>query len=185
MIYVCPLSRLAETVHAAKAKRLVSLLSAGTAVERPGAVRPEHHLHLTLHDLAAEQDGMTPPGRLHVESLLEFARSWDRSDPLVIHCYAGISRSTAAAYIVAAALNPQREEAELASALRALSPSATPNSRLIEIADEILGRAGRMTAAIKAIGRGADAFEGTPFVLRIDTVSTAPRPSEGTSSVTI
>jgi predicted protein tyrosine phosphatase len=61
-----------------------------------------------------------------------------------------------------------RDEEELAQALRWLSPSATPNPRLIGVADNILGRDGRMVAAIKAIGRGADAFEGTPFIMEID-----------------
>ena len=69
---------------------------------------------------------MTPPGEGHVRALLDFARSWDRRAPLVIHCFAGISRSTAAAYSVAAALAPKRDEAELAATLRRLSPSATP-----------------------------------------------------------
>jgi predicted protein tyrosine phosphatase len=104
---------------------------------------------------------------LHVRTLLEFAQGWERSRPLVENCYAGISRSTASAYIIAAALAPQRDEEELAQTLRALSPSATPNPRLIAVADEFLGRRGRMIAAIKAIGRGADAFEGVPFALRI------------------
>jgi predicted protein tyrosine phosphatase len=86
----------------------------------------------------------------------------------VVNCYAGISRSTASAYIIAAALAPSRDEAELANTLRRLSPSATPNPRLVALADRILGRDGRMISAIAAIGRGAEAFEGTPFALPID-----------------
>ncbi|TIP32357.1 MAG: protein tyrosine phosphatase, partial [Mesorhizobium sp.] len=91
----------------------------------------------------------------------------DRAKPMVVHCYAGISRSTASAYIIAAALAPKRDEAELAKTLRFLSPSATPNPRLIAVADMLLGREGRMIAAVEAIGRGADAFEGIPFELSI------------------
>ena len=87
----------------------------------------------------------------------------------MINCYAGISRSTASAYIIAAALAPKRDEAELAKTLRWLSPSATPNIRLVTLADAMLGRQGRMVEAIKAIGRGADAFEGVPFALPIDS----------------
>ena len=83
----------------------------------------------------------------------------------MIHCYAGISRSTASAYIIAAALAPQRDETELAKTLRRLSPSATPNPRLIAMADALLDRDGRMVEAIQAIGRGADAFEGVPVRL--------------------
>ncbi|MGL4728137.1 MAG: protein tyrosine phosphatase, partial [Bosea sp. (in: a-proteobacteria)] len=79
----------------------------------------------------------------------------------------GVSRSTAAAYITACLLNPHRDEAEAARALRAASPSATPNARLVAIADEMLGRQGRMVAGIASIGRGADCFEGTPFRLEL------------------
>ncbi|MBA3448428.1 MAG: protein tyrosine phosphatase [Pseudaminobacter sp.] len=168
MIHVCSLSKLEETVAAAGAMRLVSLLAAGTAMNRPAAITEQNHLFLSMNDIAEAQEGLTLPGETHVCHLLEFAGGWDRSRPLVVHCYAGISRSTASAYIIAAALSPKRDEAELAQTLRGLSPSATPNPRLIAVADQILGRSGRMIAAIKAIGRGAEAFEGVPFVLKID-----------------
>ena len=168
-IHVCPMTKVEQTVTAAGAARLVSLLAAGTAFARPATIEPANHLSLWMNDIAEAQAGLVAPGRAHVESLIGFARQWardrDHARPLVINCFAGISRSTAAAYIVAASLTPERDEAELAWALRLASPSATPNPRLVRHADEILGREGRMVAAIAAIGRGADAFEGTPFVL--------------------
>ena len=168
MLYVCPLSRLEETVTLAKAERVVSLLAEGTAVARPASISTGNHLLLSMHDITDVQPDMTPPGLEHVERLLAFVSGWDRARPLVVHCYAGISRSTAAAYIIASALAPGRDEHELAQALRRASPSATPNQRLVGIADDLLGRKGRMKAAIAAIGRGADAFEGTPFALAVD-----------------
>lgn len=168
MIHVCSLSKVGETVTKTGAERLLSLLAAGTLMARPASITRENHLHLVMHDIAVAQDGMTMPGEEHVRNLLDFARRWDRARPLVVHCYAGISRSTASAYIIAAALAPKRCEAELARTLRVLSPTATPNPRLIAVADALLDRDGRMVEAIKAIGRGADAFEGTPFALDID-----------------
>jgi predicted protein tyrosine phosphatase len=165
MIHVCPLSRLEETLSSSGATHLVTLLRADTLFERPASVMQERHLALFMHDIAEEQAGMVAPAESHVGQLLAFAASWDRARPMLIHCYAGISRSTAAAYIVAAALEPDRDERELAQTLRRLSPSATPNPRLVAIADSMLRRDGRMTDAIAAIGRGADAFEGTPFCL--------------------
>ncbi len=168
MIHVCSLSKLEETVARSGAERVLSLLAAGTEVMRPASIARENHLHLVMHDIAVAQDGMTMPGEDHVRNLLDFARKWDRAKPMVVHCYAGISRSTASAYIIAAALAPKRDEAELAQTLRKLSPSATPNPRLIAVADTLLSRQGRMIEAIEAIGRGADAFEGTPFVFKID-----------------
>jgi len=167
VIYVCPLSRVDDTVVRIGAERLISLLSAGTEMTRPAAIRAENHLLMTMHDIAVEQEGMTLPGEAHVRQLLDFARAWDRSRPLAINCWAGVSRSTASAYIIAAALDPSRDELELAALLRRLSPTATPNPRLIAVADHILGRNGRMVSAITAIGRGADCFEGVPFGLEV------------------
>jgi predicted protein tyrosine phosphatase len=168
MIIVCPLSRIEETVTASGARRMVTLINAGTPVTRPASLTEADHLFLRMNDIIEELPDMTPPGEVHVCTLLDFARAWDRRAPLLIHCFAGISRSTAAAYAVAAALAPKRDEAELADTLRRLSPSATPNIRLVSIADRILGRDGRMIRAIEAIGRGADATEGVPFRLTID-----------------
>lgn len=150
------------------AGRLVTLLNAGTPFERPAAIVQANHLFLSMNDIADEQPGMIAPGSDHVETLLAFVQNWDRAAPLVINCFAGISRSTAAAYITAAVLGPARDEADLAWTLRRASPSATPNPRLIRHADALLGRGGRMIAAIEAIGRGADAYEGTPFALTIE-----------------
>lgn len=166
-IHVCPLGRVDETVRLSGATRLVTLLGAGTPFERPADILTENHLCLWMNDIAEEREGLVVPGMQHVERLLDFAHNWDRANPVVVHCYAGISRSTAAAYIIAAALSPARNEEELARTLRQLSPSATPNPRLIGHADVILGRQGRMVAAIAAIGRGADAYEGTPFALPV------------------
>lgn len=168
MIHVCSLTRLHSTVAATGAARVVSLLSIDTAVERPGTIAARDHLLLSMHDIVDDQPDMVPPGRQHVETLLQFASGWNRARPLVVHCFAGISRSTAAAYIIAAALAPMRDEAELAETLRKASPSATPNARLIAIADGILGRDGRMVSAIATIGRGAEASEGVPFALAVD-----------------
>lgn len=164
-IHVCSLANVPKAMEAVRPSRLVTLLTAGTPFERPAGIAPENHLLLSMNDIAVAQDGLVLPGREHVERLLEFVSLWDQRSPLLIHCFAGISRSTAAAYIAAAALSPDRDEVELAKALRQLSPSATPNPRLIEHGDAILGRNGRMVGAIRAIGRGCDAYEGNSFAL--------------------
>ena len=168
MIWVCPLSQVDTTVVTTQADRLVSLLAPGTAMTRTSVITEQNHLWLSLHDIAEPQEGMTLPGEAHMRTLLDFAKSWNRARPLVINCYAGISRSTASAYIIAAALQPSRDERELAQTLRRASPTATPNIRLISLADALLDRRGRMIEAIQSIGRGADAFEGVPFALDID-----------------
>ena len=168
-IKVTSLSRLHETAKQVGASHVVTLINISTAVERPNGIAPENHLFIGMSDITAAQEGHVLPGHAHVQQLLEFAQNWDRAKPMLIHCWAGISRSTAAAYITTCLLNPERDEAEIANTLRAASPSATPNARLISVADEILGRNGRMVEAISAIGRGADAFEGTPFRMNLES----------------
>lgn len=167
-IHVCSLTKLEETVALTGARHVITLINAGTPMRLPATIGHQNHLFLAMHDIVETLDGMTPPGEAHVAQMLDWVNDWDRSTPLVVHCFAGISRSTAAAYTLVSALNPWRDEAALAALLRERAPSATPNRRIVEIADRLLGRDGRMVAAIDAIGRGADAFEGTPFALEVE-----------------
>ncbi|WP_182085645.1 tyrosine protein phosphatase [Aureimonas sp. ME7] len=164
-LVVSSLADLHATVAEHGAGDVVTLINADTAVERPPSIGAERHLFLGMNDIAAPAEGLTHPGSHHLDQLLEFGRRWNREKPLAVHCWAGISRSTAAAYILAIAINPELDEEALAQELRRRAPSATPNPLLIQLADEKLGRGGRMVAAIQRIGRGADAFAGTPFVL--------------------
>jgi predicted protein tyrosine phosphatase len=167
MIYVCSLSRLHETVERSGARHIITLIDAATRVERPGSVHQDHHLFLGFNDITEPMDGLIHPSPDHVEEVLTFAERWDRATPLVVHCFAGISRSTACAYILACALSPYRDERDIARALRKVSASATPNRLFVAHADARLKRAGRMVAAIEEIGTGALASEGEPFVLEI------------------
>lgn len=166
-IIVTPLSRLIEISEAHRASRIVTMINSATPVERPSHVAAKDHLFLGFNDIVEPREGLTPPGETHVRSVFAFADTWDRELPLIVHCYAGISRSTAGAYMTSLYLNPDQDELVLAQELRRRSPSATPNIRLVSIADDVLGRGGRMVDAIKSIGRGADAFEGVPFILPI------------------
>jgi len=167
MIHVCSLSRLHETVEETGARHVVSLLG-DEAIERPVVIVPENHLWLRLHDISAPLDGYIVPDEQHVADLLNFVRGWDRRAPLVMHCYAGISRSTASAFASVCALSPHRDERSIAQALRLASPTATPNIRIVSLADRLLGRGGRMTSAIETIGRGILATEAEPFRLDLE-----------------
>jgi predicted protein tyrosine phosphatase len=168
MIHVCSLARLHETVVATRATHVVTLLRDTHLVARPDGIVAERHLILGLDDISDPLDGYVCPADDHVDDLIRFVRAWNREAPLVVHCYAGISRSTAAAFIGACTLNPGRDEGTIARALRTASPTATPNRRLVSIADRMLGRKGRMVAAIAGIGMGMTAYEGAPFRLELE-----------------
>jgi len=168
MIHVCSLSRLHETVAATGARHVVTLLKDVELVQRPGGIASENHLILGMDDITGPLEGYIAPDDEHVTRLLDFVRDWDRAAPLVMHCYAGISRSTAGAFVAACALNPRRDELTIARKLRLASPTATPNFRIVYLADRALGRGGRMTTAVEQIGRGVMAFEGDPFRLELE-----------------
>lgn len=164
MIIVSPLHVVEELVETRNIGRVLGLLAGcNEHPDLPELVASGNHLKLTMHDIAMPVEGMKPPGTNQVEELIAFIESWDRSKPMLVHCWAGISRSTASAYIAQCILSPDRSEDELANELRQLSPSATPNPLIIAHADAILGRGGRMELAIEKIGRGANAFEGNVF----------------------
>ena len=165
MIHVCSLARLYATVDETKARHIVTLLRLTDRVARPAHIAEEDHLILAVDDIAAHQDGLTVPAQEHVERLIDFATRWDRNAPLVVHCYAGISRSTAAAFTAACALNPGRSELEIAQAIRGASHTAQPNAAIVAIADKLLKRDGRMIRAVEAIGPASFAEEGVPFRL--------------------
>lgn len=165
-IWVCPLSRLEGTLRQTGARSVVTLLA--QTVPLPPGIAAERHLWLDLSDIAEPLAGHVLPGVEHIDALLRFSTDWDRSAPLLIHCYAGVSRSTAAAFAVACALQPKADEAAIAAKLRAASPTATPNTRIVALADSRLGRSGRMVAAIRTIGRGVDCLEGVPFKIDIE-----------------
>jgi predicted protein tyrosine phosphatase len=163
MIIVCPFHAVPRLVEGGDITHVMSLLGPDTPHLTLDRLQPECHLQLTFHDIAEPLDGFTAPRREHVEDILGFVETWQPPAGLLIHCWAGISRSTAAAYATMCALNPGHDEAEIAWDLRRMAPTASPNRLMVSHADELLGRGGRMIAAVDAIGRGAHAYEGSVF----------------------
>ena len=166
MIHVCSLAALPETVRRTGASHVLTVMANVEQVARPETILPENHLKVSMDDITEELEGFVAPSDHHVAQVLAFVRGWNRGAPLVVHCYAGISRSTASAFAAACALNPQRDELTIAKAIRAASPIASPNRLIVGLADKALGREGRMLRALDAIGPGTMLAEGQPF--RID-----------------
>ena len=164
-IYVAPLSLVATTVAEAQVSHLVTLINGETLIDTPPSIVPDRHLRLAMNDICEPQEGLVLPCETHVSNLVRFALDWDRRAPLLIHCWAGISRSTAAAFITLCALNPDASELRVARTLRRASPTAYPNRLLVALADEALSRNGRMMTAVEDIGRGRVAEEAEVFAL--------------------
>lgn len=119
----------------------------------PKSIASERHLKLTVHDIWIGDTNQILPAEHHMEQLIAFGHGWDRAEPLLVHCLAGVSRSTAAALTLLIMGSPGRER-DAAQLLRERAPHAEPNRLMIAIADEMLGLNGVLVEAVREIGPG-------------------------------
>lgn len=166
-IHVSPKSKVPALSLQIRPSHLITLLDPDDLMPTPEGISGHRHLRLGMHDVTSERALHTPPDEMHVRELLDFAKSWDRSQPMIVHCWAGISRSTASAFAIACMLNVPGREREIAMLMRQRAPHAQPNSRIVAFADHLLERQGRMVDAVDAMGPGRVVFEGVPFALPI------------------
>jgi predicted protein tyrosine phosphatase len=156
----------------AQPERVVSLLANADAFPTIAGYEADRHHCCAVDDVREETEGRVAPNGDHVRALISFVRGWRREQPLLVHCWAGISRSTATAYIAACLHNPDADEAEIAEALKIASPTAFPNTRIVALADDILKRGGRMADAAVALCSDQDRLalvlsgsEAAPFAI--------------------
>ena len=168
MLHVCSLAALPETVQATGARYVLTVMADVDKAKRPPSVPETNHMKVSMDDITEVVDGFVAPDAAHVEQVLGFITRWSRDAPMVIHCYAGISRSTASAFAAACLLNPNRDEMHIARQIRQASPSALPNRLIVKLADAALGRNGRMIKALDAMGPSNLAVEGKPFRVEIE-----------------
>jgi len=150
-LLVAPLSSLPGVLDTHAPSHLISLLSPEHMIETPAGFPPHLHLRLGVNDIVDPAAGSDPPARRHVDALLEFSRGWDARQPLLIHCWAGISRSMASAFTILCDRMGPGCEIQIARAMRERAPHAQPNRLLVQHADEALGRGGRMVLALNSM----------------------------------
>jgi predicted protein tyrosine phosphatase len=122
-------------------------------------VKVERHLRVAVDDISEQIDGAVIAEEEHVQELVTYLQSWPGDERLLIHCYGGVSRSMAAA-LIALTIDLEGREVEAAQMLREAAPHAQPNTRIIALADRILGKRGRLVAAREAMGPAVPAHEG-------------------------
>jgi predicted protein tyrosine phosphatase len=115
------------------------------------AFDPHFRAIMRFHDAIEPDRDILLPQKSDVEAILSFGRDAAEAGGLLIHCHAGISRSTAATLMILAQARPDEREDELADRLLQTRPQAWPNSRMITFADELLDREGRLMAATAGI----------------------------------
>ena len=162
-IWICSLAAAPKLAQELRPSRIVSLLSPYDTFPVFDGLAADLHLQVPIHDITADIGEWRAPAASDAERVIRFVEGWDRDAPMLIHCWAGISRSTASAFITACLHNPASDEEEIALAIRSASPTASPNPRLVGYADALLGRGGRMSKAVETIGRGAVSDEAQTF----------------------
>ncbi|MBL1419205.1 MAG: tyrosine protein phosphatase [Alphaproteobacteria bacterium] len=163
MIHVCSLDLIANSIQKTGAQYLVSIINKDMMPETPHNIAPENHLKLSFNDIAIPTQGFVNAQSSDIEQLITFLDHWGQQAPILFHCWAGVSRSTAGAYIAANHVKGAGAEQELADGLRQAAPFASPNRLVISLADDYLKRDGQMIKAIDNIGRGSFTHGGKPF----------------------
>lgn len=162
MIYVSSLRTLRFTAEKLGSFDLLTLLSPGHADDFSKGLSVGRHLRLAFHDIVKPTPGLIAPDRGMMQDIINFGRKATPEYSMLVHCWAGISRSSAATFVILCDRNPGYESA-IAQELRRRAPSVTPNRLMVALADDLLERRGHMVDVIDSIGRGAEASEGEPY----------------------
>lgn len=160
-ILVCPLSQVPDVLRVHRPSHLITLLSPEFMIETPAGFPPERHLRLSLHDIAIPEFGQIPPDESHIAAIMEFARGWDGEQPLLVHCWAGVSRSMATAFAILCDRVEKGTARSVAWEIRERAPHANPNRLIVRLADAYLGRDGEMIRAVDAMTAPVFVEEGT------------------------
>jgi predicted protein tyrosine phosphatase len=147
MVIICSLAGALSAYEEYHPARVISIVSEeDLAPDFPG-LKPDRHLRLYV-DRESCASSIDQAARGRAEQIIRFLNDGAAGEDILVHCSRGVSRSTAAAYIILCKSAAGRE-AEIARKLRSAAPFADPCPLLVSYADEILGRQGRMIEAIE------------------------------------
>ena len=155
-ITVCGIEELQEHT-AAGVSHVLSILDPDWPVPEAFAGFGAHRkLELRFFDVI-ETTATQGPEPAHVTDLLRFGRDLAAAAPqqahLLVHCHAGISRSTAAMTLILAQALPQHEAGAILEEVLRIRDKAWPNLRIIELGDAMLNRGGSLVSAAHAVYR--------------------------------
>lgn len=155
LLTICGLEEL-ESHSARGVTHVLSILDPGWADPDVFARYGAHErTTLRFHDAIEPEPHLLLPQREDVAAILRFGRDFEQAGTgeghLLIHCHMGVSRSTAAMTMLLAQAHPDQDEREIADHIRSIRPIAWPNLRMVSFADDLLGREGRLVAAMGTI----------------------------------
>ena len=161
-IFVTNVFDLARHFESCRPAQLVSIIQPEFQPERPQGLAPSSHLRIAVHDIVSHDPAGVLASSADVAALLSFIDGWDpEQGALMTHCYAGVSRSTAAALVAAYMKHGDAEACGIA--LRDAAPHAQPNRHIIALADAELGCNGDLKLAHRAMGPATRAVNSAPL----------------------
>lgn len=166
-IIISSLEDVPQVLRRMRPSHMITLLGPDSIDDVPARLPTERHLKVLVNDICEPIEGLIHPTAEMVRDILDFGRGWQPVDPMLVHCWAGISRSSATAFILACERSPQTPEAVIAEHLRKASSAATPNALMVQLADDMLGRGGRMADAVRGIGIGDWVHPNPPYELAV------------------
>ena len=158
MIVVCSLKDLETVCESIKPSHLISVIDPGYAPKTPKNVGK--HLKLGFDDileinpsnhmfrLNTEEVPQLPPNNDHVNSIAEFTNTWDEENPIVIHCWCGVSRSMATATYLMCKKNNTNIDRNI-KYIRHIAPHANPNTLLLSLFEKSLHADSQISSAYK------------------------------------
>lgn len=154
-ITVCGLHELAGHAEASVSHVLSILDPDWPAPTAFGSYGDHARLELRFHDIIDETPGMLPPTREHVMQLLAFGRGLpaEADAHLLVHCHAGVSRSSASMALLLAQAMPECPAPDLFREILRVRPEIWPNLRIIELGDQALGRDGALITSAHDVYR--------------------------------
>lgn len=147
MLIVSSLAGATDAYAKHRPTRVISLLSEEESPPSFTGLDPSRHLLLYV-DRESCAETIDKAARARSKQIIDFVNDWNGEGDLLVHCNRGVSRSTAAAFIVLCMKEPKASEAALMKRLRTAAPHADPCPLLVNYADDLLGRDGRMTDAL-------------------------------------
>ena len=148
---ICGKSEVKKIVKRFEATHLCTMLDVGDRVFRPYRIPATNHLQLNFED---EEDPTkwAAPTLSHAETILNWGQALPSDARVVVHCFAGACRSTAAGIALWLQANGTHRLQEAGEWLKTDRPQACPNLLMAEYFDQILNLNGELVKLCDQIG---------------------------------
>jgi len=171
MIVVCSLADQRNVCESVNASHLISVVDPGYLPDTPNNIKK--HLKLSFDDIieinnensiyrtAGFSTKQILPNKNHINEIVNFVNTWDQSDPIVIHCWCGVSRSMATAIFLLCKIYPENVDKNVRY-MRSIAPHANPNKLMVSMFEHYL----------KISGQIIEAFNKYPHTIAYDCATT-------------